>query len=120
MIGRKKLKERYITISEAKEILLKRREEGVEINPDEPMFYEARVSLEHAEKFAKIKAEQAGELKQKLIESFEWMNEKLATKIIDIMPGDYFDIRVIFAKEAYMPAKEEAEKILEILNEYRA
>lgn len=119
MIGRKKLKEEYISIPEAKELLLKRREEGLEENPEEPIFYEARVSIEHAEKFSKLPAEKAKELREKLIGLFEWLDERIATKIVDIMPEDYFDIRVIFAKEEYTPTKEEAEKILEILAEYR-
>lgn len=54
MIGRKKLGERYITISEAKEILLKKYEEGIKAGIEEPLFYEARLALEHAEKFAKF------------------------------------------------------------------
>ncbi len=119
MIGRKKLEEHYLTIAETKEILLKRREEGLKENPEEPMFYEARISLEHAERFAKVTSEQAKELKDKLISVFEWMDERLAAKIVDIMPEDYMDIRVIFAKEDYMPTKDEAEEIIKILDEYR-
>jgi len=119
MIGRKKLKEEYISIPEAKELLLKRKEEGAEENPEEPIFYEARVSIEHAERFSKLSAEKAKELRKKLTGLFEWLDERIATKIVDIMPEDYFDIRVIFAKEEHMPTKEDAEKILEILDEYR-
>ncbi|WP_457754672.1 RNA polymerase Rpb4 family protein [Thermococcus sp.] len=119
MIGRKKLEEHYLTIAETKEILLKRRREGLKENPEEPMFYEARISLEHAERFAKVTSEQAKELKDKLISAFDWMNERLAAKIVDIMPEDYMDIRVIFAKEDYMPTKDEAEEIIKILDEYR-
>lgn len=119
MIGRKKLKEEYISIPEARELLLKRKEEGAEENPEEPIFYEARVSIEHAERFSKLPAEKAKELREKLTGLFEWLDGRIATKIVDIMPEDYFDIRVIFAKEEHMPTKEEAERILEILEEYR-
>lgn len=119
MIGRKKIKEKYISIPEAKELLLKRKEEGAKENPEEPIFYEARISLEHAERFSKLSADQAKELKEKLIGLFEWLDERTATKIIDIMPKDYFDIKIVFAKEEHIPTKEEAEKILEILDKYR-
>jgi len=119
MIGRKKVEEHYLTIAETKELLEKRRAEGIEENPEEPMFYEARVSLEHAERFAKLKPEQAAELKGKLTELFEWLDERVAVKLIDLLPEDYFDIRVIFAKEGYMPSREEAEEILKLLEEYR-
>ncbi|AFL94494.1 DNA-directed RNA polymerase subunit F [Thermococcus cleftensis] len=119
MIGRKKLGERYLTIAETKELLERRKAEGMEENPEEPMFYEARVSLEHAERFAKLKPEQALELKGKLMELFDWIDERLAVKIIDLMPEDYFDIRVIFAKEDYMPSPEEAAEIVKLLDDYR-
>ncbi|NJE06439.1 DNA-directed RNA polymerase subunit F [Thermococcus sp. M36] len=119
MIGRKKLEERYLTIAETRELLERRRAEGMEENPEEPMFYEARVSLEHAERFAKLKPGQAVELKEKLMERFEWIDERIASKLVDLLPEDYFDIRVIFAKEDYMPTREEAEEIIRLLDEYR-
>lgn len=119
MIGRKKIDEKYVSIAEAQLILRKELEEGLKVNPDEPLHYEARLSLEHTERFTKIDPEKVHEAKQKLMEAFEWMNDRMATKMVDIMPEDYFDIRVIFAKEAYMPTKEEAEKIVKILDEYR-
>ncbi len=119
MIGRKKLEERYLTIAEAKELLERRKAEGMEENPEEPMFYEARVSLEHAEKFAKLSPEKARELKERLVGLFDWLDERLASKIVDLLPEDYFDIRVIFAKEDYMPTPEEAGEIIKLLDEYR-
>ena len=119
MIGRKKIEEHYITVAEAGKLLAGRREEGMEENPEEPMFYEARVSLEHAERFAKLKPEQARELKEKLLGLFDWIDERIAVKIVDLMPEDYADIRVIFSKEDYMPSPEEAEAIIELLDEYR-
>ncbi|AEK72536.1 DNA-directed RNA polymerase subunit F [Thermococcus sp. 18S1] len=119
MIGRKKLEERYLTISETKELLERRKAEGMVENPEEPMFYEARVSLEHAERFAKLKPEQVAELKEKLLGLFDWIDERLAVKLVDFMPEDYFDIRVLFAKEDYMPTREEAEEIIRLLDDYR-
>ncbi|WP_297439122.1 RNA polymerase Rpb4 family protein [Thermococcus sp.] len=119
MISRKKLEERYLTIAEAKELLEKRKAEGVEENPEEPMFYEARISLEHAERFVKLRPEQAVKLKEKLIGLFEWLDERLAAKLVDLMPEDYFDIRIIFSKEDYMPTPEEAEEIIRLLGDYR-
>ncbi len=119
MIGRKKLGEHYMTIAEVKALLEKRKAEGMEENPEEPMFYEARVSLEHAERFAKLKPEQAAELKEKLVSLFDWLDERMAAKLVDLLPEDYFDIHVIFAKEEHQPSREEAEEILKLLDEYR-
>ncbi len=119
MISRKKLEEKYLTIAEAKELLEKRRAEGLEENPEEPMFYEARISLEHAERFVKLRPEQAMELKEKLTGLFDWLDERLAAKLVDLMPEDYFDIRIIFSKEDYTPTPEEAEEIIRLLDDYR-
>ncbi len=119
MIGRKKIEEHYITVAEAGKLLAERREEGMEENPEEPMFYEARVSLEHAERFAKLKPEQAKELTEKLLDLFDWIDERITVKIVDLLPEDYADIRVIFSKEEYMPSPEEAEAIIKLLDEYR-
>jgi len=119
MIGRKKLEEKYLTLAEAKELLERRKEEGMTENPEEPIFYEARISLEHAEKFAKLSPEKAKELKERLMDLFEWIDERIAAKLVDILPDDYLDIRVIFAKESYMPTPEEAKEIIELIDEYR-
>ncbi len=119
MISRKKLEERYLTIAEAKELLEKRKAEGLEENPEEPMFYEARISLEHAERFVKLRPEQAMDLKEKLTGLFDWLDERLAAKLVDLMPEDYFDIRIILSKEDYMPTPEEAEAIIRLLDDYR-
>ncbi|WP_461864813.1 RNA polymerase Rpb4 family protein [Thermococcus sp.] len=116
MIGRKKVEEHYITIAETKELLHRRKEDSEE----EEMFYEARVSLEYAERFAKLPPETAKELREKLMGLFEWLDERLAAKLVDLMPKDYFDIRVILAKEDYMPTPEEAEQIIQLLDEYRS
>ncbi|WP_010478608.1 RNA polymerase Rpb4 family protein [Thermococcus zilligii] len=119
MIGRKKLEEHYITLAEAREILEKRHAEGMEKGSGESMPYESRIGLEHAERFAKLAPERARELKGKLMGLFDWIDERLASKIVDLLPEDYFDVRVIFAKEEYMPTPEEAEKIVKLVDEYR-
>ncbi|WP_048147898.1 RNA polymerase Rpb4 family protein [Palaeococcus ferrophilus] len=119
MIGRKKLGEKYVTLAEVQEILRKAWEEGVKVNPEEPLNYEARLSLEHAERFSKVKPEDVEKAREELIATFDWMTERLAVKLLDLMPEDYFDIRVIFAKEDYMPSPEEGEAIVGILSKYR-
>ncbi len=119
MIGREKIEERCLTIPEAKKLLEARYREGLAENPDRPAVEEVKFSIEHAEKFAKLSPEKAAELKAKLLERFDWMNERVAVKIVDIMPEDMDDLRVIFAKEIHELTKEEGEAILSILSEYR-
>jgi len=119
MIGREKIEEKYLTIAEAKELLEERYREGLVENPEKPAVEEVKFSIEHAEKFAKLSPKDARELKETLMEKFEWMGERLAAKIVDIMPEDRDDLRVIFSKEAHELSKEESDEILEILDKYR-
>jgi len=42
-----------------------------------------------------------------------------AVKIADVLPTHLDDVRAIFAKERFALSKEDAEKVLEIVNKYR-
>ncbi len=119
MIGREKLSETYLTIAEAKVLLERRYREGLKENLDRPAVEEVKFSMEHAEKFAKLGPDEARELKKRLMEKFGWMEERLAAKIVDIMPEDMDDLRVIFAKESHELTREEGNEIIAVLDEYR-
>ena len=46
------------------------------------------------------------------------LRHKVAVHIVDLIPQDLSDLRLIFAKEPTQISKEEMEQILEILNQY--
>lgn len=46
------------------------------------------------------------------------LRHKVAVRIVDLIPQDLSDLRLIFAKEATHIEKEQMEDILEILDQY--
>ncbi|ADG13734.1 RNA polymerase Rpb4 [Methanocaldococcus infernus ME] len=106
MIGKKILNERFITISEAYEIMKKRAELG-------DLSYEQKCALDYLEKFKKLTPEKAKELVEELKKI--GVDEETAVKIADILPEDIEDLEVIYYKRK-LP--ENAEEILEVVRKY--
>ena len=101
---------KIVLISEVKEILSK-------LSKERELKREQKIALEHAEKVSSIPPEKARELVNKLMEIGR-IEEKQACKIADLLPKDEDELLAIFAKETYVPSKEETKKILELIKEY--
>lgn len=110
MIGKKVIETNPITIAESKE-LLKTRAESYELT------YEQNLALDHVTKFSKLDSESAHDLVDELNDV---VKKTQAVKLTDILPKDMADMRLMFAKERGSHKKEELEKLLEIINKYRA
>lgn len=107
-------KDRYLTLAEVKE-MLEAEAESREFTPEQ------KLALEHA-KGAKISADEARELKAKLLE-LEFVAdlnnaEAVAVKITDLMPTHFDDVRLIFQKERRVLDKKQGEQIIKLVNEY--
>ena len=107
-------KDRYVTLAEVKE-LLEAEADSREFTPEQ------KLALEHA-KGAKMGAEQARELKGKLLE-LEFVAdlnnaEAVAVKITDLLPTHFDDVRLIFQKERRVLDKKQGEQIIKLVNEY--
>ena len=101
---------KIVLISEVKEILSK-------LSKERELKREQKIALEHAEKVNPIAAKKARELVSKLMEIGR-IEEKHACKIADLLPKDEDEVLAIFAKETYVPSKEEIEQILKLVKEY--
>ena len=110
MIGKEVIKSEPIPSSEVKEILENFAEEN-ELN------YQQNVTLNHLARFKRYSAEDAEEIYQRLKDEFG-LRERVAVHIVDMVPEDLADMRLIFAKEPKKIEKEEMEKILEFLEQY--
>jgi len=103
------IKEEFVPIQKAKDILEKVEEPG----------YEQKLALEHVKKFAKLSTADAN----KLIKELEGLNmRKLkpehAVKIVDLIPSDVGDLKIILM-HADVPFKdEELQQIIEIVKKY--
>ena len=103
--------ERYVTLAEVKEIL-EGSEDQRELAPDQ------KRALDHAQKIAKLPADKARELQEKLAE-LGFISEALCAKIADILPSHTDDVRVLFSKERMVLEKENIEQILSTVQDYR-
>ncbi len=102
---------RYITVSEAKEILEKALKDRGELSSLQKM------ALQHAEETARLGAEDARKLVEELL-TLEFMDEEHAVKIADLLPEHPDGVRAIYYKEFALPL-EDIQKILEIVAKYR-
>ncbi len=119
MIGNKVIDQKPISISEARELLNKRVEEKAdeEEQVDGHQFtYEQNLTIDYVNKFALLSADDAKELRSKLE---EYLTPAQAVKVVDLMPEDLDDLRLIFAKERGMLDTDELDSILTLVDQYR-
>jgi DNA-directed RNA polymerase subunit F len=109
MVGKKTLDNEPIPLAKVKEIL-----ENFSIDHD--LTYEQNLTLDHVTKFRKIPLENTENLIKELEEIIK---HKHAVRVADLMPEDLSALRLMFAKERVPLKKEDMEKILEILSNYR-
>ena len=99
-----------LTIAEVKDILEK--ESGKrELN------FEQKAALQHAVVYSKLTPDKERKLVNELMK-IENINEPLAVKIADMMPGHADDVRVIFAKERFALDQKIVEAILKTVEKY--
>ena len=102
--------EKYVTMAEAKQ-LLKEKEKTKELG------YEQKNALEFLNKFSKLKLKDAKQMFEEL-KQIQKLKEKHIVSIIDLLPADKDDLRVLFANEIISLSEEEKKKILDIVKKY--
>jgi DNA-directed RNA polymerase subunit F len=112
MIVKEVLNEEMLTLPEAKEILLKIKEERTEQKIE--LGYELRRAINHADIFAKTDAATSKKLVEDLLK-LEKMKPEIAYRIADIMPLSFDEIRSIYAKERFTLSEEEITEIQNIV-----
>ncbi len=110
MIGKEIIESEPISGAEVKKVLEEFSEEN-ELN------YEQNLTLNHLARFKRYSAEDSKEIIEKLQDEFD-LRPKVAVHIVDLVPQDLADMRLIFAKEPGKTDKEDMEKILEFLEQY--
>jgi len=120
MIGKKELDNNPIPQAKVKELLEEFRETHADFyEENHNVFYEQNLTLEHVRNFNKISLEDAEELISKLLEEVDILRLKHAIRLVDLMPKDLADLRLIFAKERIAIKPEDMEEILKIIDDYR-
>jgi DNA-directed RNA polymerase subunit F len=107
----KVLETKPITMAQAKNIMVKREKER-------ELGYEQKTALEHLKKFSKLSAKDANKLLEEVSSVFR-MSPQTAAKIVNLMPKNADEIRMIFAREKFSLKEDEINKILELVKKYK-
>lgn len=106
------MEEEYVSLSELKVILEREKAARTDLTPEQ------QYALSHAAAFARIASDKVPTMVKELME-VPMMSLANAVKVADVLPTQLDDVRAIFAKERFALSKEDAEKVLEIVNKYR-
>jgi DNA-directed RNA polymerase subunit F len=102
---------RPVGVPEAKYVLSKREKE-------KELTYEQKLASEHLKKFSKISYENSKKFLEELSGVLR-MSDETKVQILNILPKNADELRMIFAREKFSLKEEEIKKILEIIKKYR-
>jgi DNA-directed RNA polymerase subunit F len=102
--------ERYLTIPEVHELLLKEQEKR-------ELTYEQKLVLQHCELLQRFDTRTAEKLVAEL-EKVDRVTPSLAHKIAELLPGHADDLRAIFAKERFTLEEKTISQILSTVAKY--
>lgn len=100
-----------IQMAAAKEIMIKKEKQ-------KELTYEQKLAAEHLTKFTKLAEKDAEKLIKELSEVIKTSDETLVS-IVDLLPKDRDELRMIFSRENFSLKDDEINKILEIVKKYR-
>ena len=106
------MEEEYVSLAELKVILEREKAVRSDLTPEQ------QYALSHAAAFGRLAPEKVPAMVKELME-VPMMSLANAVKIADVLPTLLDDVRAIFAKERFALSKEDADKVLEIVNKYR-
>ena len=108
MIGKEIVSQRSATVAEVKEIMEAQK-------AARELGFEQQVTMEYAQKAAKLDAKKAQKLVSAL-EKMEKLTPEIAVKIVDMMPASKEQLMVIVSKERYTLSEKEIEQIIGLMH----
>ena len=99
--------EKDVTWAEAKKLLEKKKSLG----------YEQKNALEHLRKFSKLSEKKTNEFMEAL-GKIEKLKDRHKISIINMLPKDMDDLRVLFANEIITLSEDEKKEILKIVKKF--
>ncbi len=112
MIGDKIKSREPVTFAEALKYLEKKEDE-------KELEFEQRLAYDFVQKFSPLSLEKTEELLDELLD-IEKVRKHQAVMLINNMPKNKEDIRLIFSKERTSLREETIQEILDIINNYRS
>ena len=102
--------EKFISWAEARKILEKKEK-------DKELGYEQKNALEHLRKFSKLSEKKAEEMADELRKPGK-LSEKQIMAIINLLPEDMDDIRLLFAHEIANLSEDDKKKIINTVKKF--
>ena len=102
--------EKFVSWAHAKRILEKKEKE-------KELGYEQKNALEHLKKFSKLNEKKSNEMAEELFKIGK-LNDKQIMTIVNLLPEDMDDIRVVFAHEIANLSDDDKKKILSIVRKF--
>ena len=102
--------EKYVSWADAKKILDKKAK-------DRELGYEQKNALEFLKKFSKLPEKKAAEMAEELGKLGK-LKEKHIVMIVDMLPKEMEELRVLFANEIITLSEEERKKILAVVKKF--
>ncbi|MBA1343056.1 MAG: hypothetical protein C5S52_05600 [ANME-2 cluster archaeon] len=113
MIVKNVINEELLTISEAKELLDRIKEERAG-EGEEELGYELKKAIRHIDAFSKSDPKKSRALATSLLE-LEKMKPEIAIRIADILPETRDELRSIYAKERFILTTEDLDQMLDLV-----
>ncbi|MBU1197808.1 RNA polymerase Rpb4 family protein [Candidatus Micrarchaeota archaeon] len=104
------LNEKYITLSEAKDLLEKRKK-------DSELSYEQQNALDYLEKFAKLSKTESEKMKKEL-EGLGILTDKQIVYLINIVPQKEDTVKAILSQEKLELNGEQVKTVLKVCKKY--
>ncbi len=104
--------EKVIPWVEVKKALEKKEKEK-----EKELSYEQKNALDHLRKFSKLSEKSVAEMTEEL-GKIERLKERQIVSIINHMPQELEELRVLFANEVVSPSEEDRKKIISIVKKF--
>jgi DNA-directed RNA polymerase subunit F len=104
------IKEKLVTFPEAKKILESKAKE-------KELGYEQNNAFEHLKKFSKLSMKKAAEMMKEL-DKIKKLKDRHKVNIINLLPQDLDDLRILFAHEIITLTEEEKKAILHTVKKF--
>ena len=102
--------EKFVSWAEARKILEKKEKE-------KELGYEQKNALDHLKKFSKLSEKKAEEMADELRKAGK-LNEKQIMAIVNLLPQDMDDMRVLFAHEIANLSDDDRKKIISTVKKF--
>jgi DNA-directed RNA polymerase subunit F len=102
--------EKFVSWAEARRILEKKEKE-------KELGYEQKNALDHLRKFSKVSDSKSREMTEELAKMGK-LSEKQMMAVINMLPGDVDEVRVLFAHEIANLSEDDRKKIASIVKKF--